>query len=91
MRALYRPLGMAMSVLGGLLASWIFKTMWKGIAREEEAPSATEHGRSLKEVLLVATLQGAVFGLVKAAVESRRRDGLREGNWDLAGLTLRFV
>jgi hypothetical protein len=40
MKILYKPLGMAAGVLGGVLASAIFKRVWKLAAGEDEAPKA---------------------------------------------------
>lgn len=65
----YKPLGVAVSVLGGVLSGLLFKQAWKVIAGEEEAPAATDRDRKWSEVLIAAALQGAVFGLVKAAVD----------------------
>ena len=56
-------------MLGGLLAGVIFKQAWKLAAGEEEAPKATDARRGYGEVLLAAALQGAIFALVKAALD----------------------
>lgn len=66
--ALYKPLGLAFSVAGGILAGSLFKRIWKLIA-DDEPPEATDRDRSWGEILLAAAVQGAVFGLVKAAVD----------------------
>jgi len=73
-KLLYRPLGLLVSVLGGIAASALFKTIWKGFAHEEEAPKATQAERNWREIVPAAALQGAVFGAVKAAVD---RGGLK--------------
>jgi Protein of unknown function (DUF4235) len=65
---LYKPLGLAFSVAGGILAGTLFKKIWKLIA-DDEPPEATDRDRGWTEVLLAAAVQGAVFGLVKAAVD----------------------
>jgi hypothetical protein len=74
MKMLYRPLGLLASILGGLAAGAVFKTVWKRIANEDEPPEATQADRSWKEVVPAAALQGAVFGAVKAGVD---RGGLK--------------
>jgi hypothetical protein len=51
--------------------------MWKLIAREEDAPDATDPQRSWKEILPAAALQGAIFATVKAAVERGAMQGGR--------------
>jgi Protein of unknown function (DUF4235) len=82
-RFLYKPFGMIVSVLGGVLAGMIFKRLWKVAAGEEEVPAATDARRGWAEVLLAATAEGAVFGLVKAAVDRGAATGFRKltGIW----------
>jgi hypothetical protein len=74
MKLLYRPLGLLASILGGLAAGALFKSLWKRIADEDEPPEATQADRSWKEIVPAAALQGAVFGAVKAGVD---RGGLK--------------
>ena len=69
MKILYKPFGIVASVLGGMLAGAIFKRVWKLAAHEDEAPEATDAQRGWGEVLIAATLQGAIFALVKAATD----------------------
>ena len=68
-KLIYKPLGLAVSVLGAVLSGLLFKHAWKLIAGEDEAPAATDRDRKWAEVLGAAALQGAVFGFVKAAVD----------------------
>jgi Protein of unknown function (DUF4235) len=68
-KLLYKPVGMLVSVLGGMLAGAIFKRVWKIAAREDDAPEAADAERGWREILLAAALQGAIFALVKAAVD----------------------
>jgi hypothetical protein len=65
----YRLASIVLSLVSGMLAGAMFKQLWKLVAREEEAPEATDPRRSWKEVLPAAALQGAVFATVRAAVE----------------------
>ncbi|GAA1095566.1 DUF4235 domain-containing protein [Kitasatospora arboriphila] len=67
-KIVYRPVGMVVGALGGVLAGAVFKRVWK-VAGHEDAPNATDEDRTWREVLLAAALQGAVFGLVKAALD----------------------
>jgi uncharacterized protein DUF4235 len=69
MKLLYKPFGLLASVLGGLLAGAMFKRLWRGIADEEEAPSAKDRDRTWREVLAAAAIQGALFGGVKALID----------------------
>ena len=77
-RVLYKPVGMLVSVLGGVLAGAIFKQVWKLAFSEDDAPKATDADRSWREILLAAALQGAIFGLVKAAVDRGAAEGTRK-------------
>ena len=78
MKLLYKPVGVLVSVLGGLLAGAIFKKVWKLAAHEDEAPKATDARRGWREVLLAAALQGAIFAVVKAAVDRAAAEGTRK-------------
>lgn len=82
-KLLYRPLGMLFGVLGGLAASALFGQVWKLITGTEEAPTPTQKDRSWGEVLLAATVQGAIFGLVKAAIDRGGATGYEKvvGEW----------
>jgi hypothetical protein len=82
-KIIYKPLGLMVSILGGLLASAIFKRAWKLVAHEEEAPKATDRTRTWREVLPAAALQGAVFGFVKAAMDRAGARGFERatGAW----------
>jgi predicted metal-dependent enzyme (double-stranded beta helix superfamily) len=82
-KLLYKPVSILVSVLGGILAGAIFKQVWKLAAGEDEAPKATDRQRGFGEVLLAAALQGAIFALVKAAVDRGTAEGARKltGNW----------
>jgi len=78
-KVLYKPVGMLVSVLGGVLAGAIFKQVWKVAFSEDDAPKATDADRSWREVLLAAALQGAIFGLddlFQGVSSSRRRSGI---------------
>lgn len=64
----YRPLSLACSILGGMLAGAVFTKTWR-LVGEGDAPKPTELDHTTREVLLAAALHGAVFGLVRAAVD----------------------
>lgn len=82
-KALYKPIGLVVSIVGGVLASLLFKQIWKLVTHDEEAPDATDEGRSWAEVLPAAALQGAVFGFVKAMVDRAGAAGFARatGTW----------
>ncbi|CCH31737.1 DUF4235 domain-containing protein [Actinosynnema sp. NPDC047251] len=68
-RVLYKPLGPLLGVAGGLVAGRLSGHLWKLVSGDDEPPAANRKDRGWGEVLFAATLQGAVFGLVKAAVD----------------------
>ncbi|MFT0847253.1 DUF4235 domain-containing protein [Actinomycetaceae bacterium L2_0104] len=71
-KILYRPVGMVGSLVSGAVASIVFKQVWKVIfptKTSNKAPKALESDVSLREILLAAGLQGAIFAFVKALVD----------------------
>ena len=68
-KVLYRPFALLTSVLAGVIAGAVFKQIWKAAAGEEDAPGARESEYDWRVVVAAAAVQGAVFGLVKAAVD----------------------
>ncbi|PZS16754.1 MAG: hypothetical protein DLM54_10740 [Acidimicrobiales bacterium] len=68
-KLLYRPLGLVSSAVGGIVASALFRRVWRVVAQEDEAPKATDAERGWREVLVSAAAQGAVFGAVKAVID----------------------
>jgi len=64
----YKPVGIVSGLVGGLLAGQIFDLIWKRVSQEAETPEPLSPAYSTREVLLAATLQGAIFGLVRTAV-----------------------
>jgi hypothetical protein len=83
MGLLYKPFGIVFGVLGGLLGGVIFKQIWKLVSDEEDAPAAKESEYTWAEVLPAAALQGAIFALVKAAVDRGGAQGFQKltGVW----------
>jgi hypothetical protein len=82
-KLLYKPFSIAFGVGGGILAGMLFKQVWKVVAGEEDAPEATSTEYSWPEVLAAAALQGAIFAVVKAAVDRGGAAGVRRltGSW----------
>jgi len=74
MKALYRPIGFVVSVLGGLAAAALFDKVWQRIAGEETAPEPTQADRSWREIAFAAALQGALTATVRALIN---RGGLK--------------
>jgi hypothetical protein len=70
-------LGFASGLLGGAVAGALFSRFWRAVSDEDEVPQPTALDRGLSEVLVVGALQGAVFGLVKAALSRMTSQGYR--------------
>jgi hypothetical protein len=66
-----------------MVAGALFKQVWKMLGHEEDAPGATDEERTWSEVVLAATLQGAIFAAVKAAVDRAGATATRglTGTW----------
>ncbi|MGQ4491283.1 DUF4235 domain-containing protein [Streptomyces sp. 372A] len=65
----YKPVGLALGAAGGMIAGMAFKQVWKAVEGEGDAPDAMDEDRRWKEILLAAAIQGAIFAVVKAAIE----------------------
>jgi Protein of unknown function (DUF4235) len=79
----YKPVGILMGVAAGALAGMVFKQVWKLAAGDGDAPNATDEDRGWGEILAAAALQGAIFAIVKAAVDRGGAAGVRKltGDW----------
>ncbi|GIH78572.1 membrane protein [Planobispora longispora] len=64
-----RGVSAASGMLGGALAGVIFKQVWKLASGKDDAPQANSEEYGWGEVLLAAAVQGAIFGVVKAAID----------------------
>jgi predicted metal-dependent enzyme (double-stranded beta helix superfamily) len=65
----YRPIGLAGGLLAGLVSGAVFKQIWKYVADEDDAPSALQSEYRMREVVLAAAIQGAIFAATKAAID----------------------
>ncbi|MCX4808805.1 DUF4235 domain-containing protein [Streptomyces sp. NBC_01214] len=65
----YKPVGLALGAASGMIAGVAFKQAWKMIGHDDDAPDATDENRTWQEVLFAAAPQGAIFAVVKAAVD----------------------
>ncbi len=68
-KALYTPIGIVFGVLGGMVGGAIFKQVWKLVTDQDDAPAARESEYTWAEVLPAAAVQGAIFAVVKAAID----------------------
>jgi hypothetical protein len=84
-KILYRPIGLVSSLVAGLIAGQVFKQIWKRATPGDnaDAPKALESEYGMRDVIIAAAVQGAIFAAVKALVE---RGGARAfqrwtGDW----------
>ncbi|GGV37576.1 DUF4235 domain-containing protein [Streptomyces spectabilis] len=82
-RIAYKPVGLALGAVSGMVAGALFKKTWKVVVRDEDAPDATDEQRAWSEVLLAAALQGAIFAATKATVDRAGATAVRRltGTW----------
>jgi hypothetical protein len=79
----YKPVGLLAGAAAGLIAGFVFKQTWRAIAGDDDTPDATDEQRGWTEVLVAAALQGAIFAIVKAAVDRGGAEGMKKltGEW----------
>ncbi|WP_229398324.1 DUF4235 domain-containing protein [Micromonospora okii] len=82
-RAAYKPVGVLMGLAAGAVAGAIFRQVWTMTAGDGEAPNPTDEDRGWGEILAAAALQGAIFSVVRAAVDRGGAVGVRRltGRW----------
>lgn len=79
----YKPVGIVLGMVAGAVSGMLFHQIWRGISGSRDAPSATDEDRRWGEILAAAALQGAIFAVVKAAVDRGGAQSVRKltGNW----------
>ena len=68
MKILYKPFGIIVGILAGLLARQVFSQVW-GHIDDREPPKPTTEESTWGKVVGAAFVQGATFAATKAAVE----------------------
>jgi hypothetical protein len=76
-KLIYKPFGIVMGILSGLVAKKLFGVIW-GIVDKEEPPKPTTQEATWPRVLAAAAVQGITFKVVRAAVD---RSGAKGFNW----------
>ena len=79
----YRPVGLLLGAGAGIISGLVFKQIWKLAGHDDDAPNATDRDRAWSEILIAAALQGAIFAVVKAAVDRAGAVGVQKatGQW----------
>jgi hypothetical protein len=68
MKLIYKPFGITMGILAGILSKKIFDWIWSKFD-EEEPPKPTTEMATLPKVLAAAAVQGVTFKVTRAAVD----------------------
>lgn len=78
-KVIYKPFGLLFGLLGGMLARRLFNGLWPS----SDIPEPTREGYSWGQVLSAAATRGAVFAVVKAAVDRGGAIGFERltGRW----------
>jgi hypothetical protein len=77
MKILYKPFGLVVGIIAGLLARQVFNEIW-GHIDDREPPKPTHEETTWPQVLGAAAVQGATFAVTKAAVN---RSGAKGFQW----------
>ncbi|WP_037671330.1 DUF4235 domain-containing protein [Streptomyces griseus] len=79
----YQPVGFILGWSSGWLAGLAFRKTWKVIRHEDDTPDALDRDRGWGEVLLAAAVQGAIFAVVRSAVDRTGAKAIerRTGVW----------
>lgn len=79
----YRPFGLLGSLAAGAVSSAVFAQVWKRVAHEDDAPSAMQSEYPMKQVLVAAAIQGAIFAVTQAAINRAGARGFTKltGSW----------
>ena len=79
----YRPVGLVAGVVAGAISGAVFKQIWKLVAKADDAPTALQSEYRMREVVVAAAIQGAIFAATKAAVDRAGARGFTQltGTW----------
>ena len=69
--------------MAGAISGAIFKQSWTLVAPEDDARTAVQGAYRMREVVLAAAIQGAIFAATKAAVDRAGARGFTKltGTW----------
>ena len=81
MRLIYKPIGIVIGILAGMVGRQVFNRIW-GMFDEEEPPGPTTQQTYWPKLLLAAAMQGMIYRLVRVFVDR----GLAKGWAYLTGV-----
>jgi H+/Cl- antiporter ClcA len=67
MKLLYKPFGIVLGIIAGLIGRRVFNVVW-GKIDDQEPPGATTRDAPWIKVVLAAVLQAGIFAAVRTAV-----------------------
>jgi hypothetical protein len=67
MRLLYKPVGIVLGLIAGILGRQLFDLAWERVD-DEEPPEATTRDTTVGRLVGAAAMQGAIFSVVRALV-----------------------
>lgn len=70
-KILYRPWGIAASMIGGMIAGQVFQQIWKRVDPQstDDPPKPLQSEYRLPKILIAAALQGAILMVVRALID----------------------
>jgi xanthosine utilization system XapX-like protein len=68
MTFIYKPIGLILGILGGIVGRQVFNQVWQRLDKEEP-PEPTTRDTSILRVLAAVALQGAIFSVVKMFIQ----------------------
>jgi len=81
-KLVYKPFGIVLGILAGMLSRRLFAVVWSWFDPEDGPPVPTAPDATVRKAVGAAALEGAVFAATRAAVD---RAGAR-GFWNLTGI-----
>ncbi len=76
MKILYKPFGIVLGIVAGIVSQKVFNAVW-GIFDKEEPPKPTTEEAVWLKVLAAAAVQGVTFRVTRATVDRLGAQGFR--------------
>lgn len=82
-RLTYRLVSVGIGLASGAVAAFVFKQTWKAVSGRADPPEPTDADHGWGEILAAAAIEGAIFGLVRAAASRAGAHGVKQltGEW----------
>ena len=82
MKLLYKPFGLMLGIIAGLIGKRVFESAWTKID-DQQPPEATTQETTWVKVLAAAALEGIIFKATRAAVDRYGAKGFYylTGSW----------